>query len=470
MEIKHKDINIPDKNPFENCKLEREQYADILTSIINCYSFGFVLAINNKWGTGKSTFVKMWEKKMNLEGHKTIYFNAWENDFEDDPLTALMGEMKKLTKKSNEKSFKSTLKKASVLSNKLLPSIVKGVLNKYVDIEETKDVINGVTEGVSDIFMLNVDEYVKRKKGIVDFKESLKKFIADTYEGKPLVIIVDELDRCRPNYAVSVLEKIKHFFSVPNVVFVLSIDKNQLGNAIKGVYGSDSIDANDYLKRFIDLEYSIPEPESNLFSKYLADYYKFDLFFKSIQRMTNSKLQNDYNDFLLIANLLFTNRNISLRDQVKIFSLASLSIRTFNSTNFVIPYIFLFIAFIKIYDNPFYEKIKNKKLSISDLGFYFLNLVRININNDNEHQLMVLEAYLMHYYNKYINESFYREKLIVRNSESHSYILKISCNINSKRNDEFLQLLIGLQNHSEEGRLNLGYFLNKIDLLDNLKF
>ncbi|MCM5661451.1 P-loop NTPase fold protein [Galbibacter mesophilus] len=67
MNIKHNQINITEENPFENCKLNRKKYADVLSNIVNSYTYGFVLRINNKWGTGKTTFVKMWEQYLNNE-------------------------------------------------------------------------------------------------------------------------------------------------------------------------------------------------------------------------------------------------------------------------------------------------------------------------------------------------------------------------------------------------------------------
>jgi len=62
MRVKHQEIKIPKDTPFANCQLEREKYASILTEIINLFPDGFVLAINNEWGTGKTTFIKMWEQ------------------------------------------------------------------------------------------------------------------------------------------------------------------------------------------------------------------------------------------------------------------------------------------------------------------------------------------------------------------------------------------------------------------------
>jgi len=239
--IRHKEIDIVAGSPFANCQLDRQQYANVLTSIVNTYADGFVLAINNKWGTGKTTFVKMWEQDLKDKNYQTVYFNAWENDFENNPLTALMGELKTLTKKTTEPEFKTVLKNAAVLSKHILPMVAKAIADRYIDTKGITEAIENITKGVTDIFENEVNEYAEKKKGIAEFRKSLSKFIADTNNGKPLIFIVDELDRCRPDYAVAILEQIKHFFSVPNIVFVLSIDKEQLGNAVRGVYGSEQI-------------------------------------------------------------------------------------------------------------------------------------------------------------------------------------------------------------------------------------
>ncbi|MFV5687123.1 P-loop NTPase fold protein [Flavobacterium sp. ZT3R25] len=110
MSIKHFDVEIESGNPFANCKLDRRKYANVLLDLVNSYSNGFVLAINNKWGTGKTTFIKMWEQDLKDKELQTVYFNAWENDFENNPLTALMGELKNITTKSTEPKFKIALK------------------------------------------------------------------------------------------------------------------------------------------------------------------------------------------------------------------------------------------------------------------------------------------------------------------------------------------------------------------------
>ena len=439
MNIKHLEIEIPKETPFANCKLERKKYADILTNIVNSYSYGFVLGINNKWGTGKTTFVKMWEQDLKNKGHKTVYFNAWENDFEDNPLTALMGELKTLTKKATEAEFKSTLKKAATLSKHIAPIIAQALADKYIDTKGVKEAITGVTKGLSDVFENEVNEYAEKKKSISEFKKSLSEFIASTHEGKPLIFIVDELDRCRPNYAVSILEQIKHFFSVPNVVFVLSIDKIQLGNAIKGVYGSDFIDSEEYLRRFIDLEYAIPEPDTDVFYEYLFDYYKFNEFFNAPERLKYRELQKDSEYFLSISKLLFTNRNIPLRQQEKIFGLVRVALRSFSLNKYVVPHIFLFLAFIKITDSDFYESIKNKKLTLPQVQEKYLKTVIANKNEDTETELILLEVYLVNFYHNFLQPKNSRKKLYEFDSDTRSNKLLIDSIIGN--NNIFLNIL-----------------------------
>jgi len=154
-----------------------------------------------------------------------------------------------------------------------LPTLVKAIASKDIDKEAISEALKNTAEAATEILKDEIDEYSSKKKGLKEFKNQLEEFVNKTTSGKPIVLIIDELDRCRPNYAVEVLEQVKHFFSVKGIVFVLSIDKDQLGNAIKGVYGSENIDANEYLRRFIDLEYSIPTPSTAVFCKYLRSAF-----------------------------------------------------------------------------------------------------------------------------------------------------------------------------------------------------
>ena len=93
---KLKESEIEKENPFKDCKLNRLRYGEILTQVVSTYSDGCVMAINGKWGSGKTTFVKMWRQYLENQGFKTLYFNVWEDDFISDPLVGLVAKFKEL--------------------------------------------------------------------------------------------------------------------------------------------------------------------------------------------------------------------------------------------------------------------------------------------------------------------------------------------------------------------------------------
>ena len=387
MNIKHKELVIPPDKPFQNCKLGRSKNAEVLTAIVNTYADGFVLAINNKWGTGKTTFIKMWQQQLENRGYKTLYFNAWENDFESSPLVALMGELKSIIPRNKTtKTFDKLTQKAGIIAKNILPTLAAGIAAKYIGSDTIKDLIKATTEAGAEIFSDEIEKYSTKKMGLVEFRETLSKFIAELKSEKPIIFIIDELDRCRPNYAVEVLENIKHFFNVPNIVFVLSIDKEQLSHAIRGVYGSENLDADEYLRRFIDLEYQIPDPETDGFSEYLYEYFDFNRFFKSALRLNNSEFRNDESTFLFIAANLFKKETLTLRQQEQIFAYARIVLSTFAPKARVHPEIIILLIFFKLTNVRLFSKIKCKILSIEELNTE-LNQVLPNFDTtfDNTH-------------------------------------------------------------------------------------
>ncbi|NCU05142.1 MAG: hypothetical protein GXC73_14270 [Chitinophagaceae bacterium] len=366
MQIRHKELVINTQNPFATCKLNRKKYADVLTSIVGSYADGFVLAINNEWGTGKSTFVKMWDQQLKNEGFRTLFFNAWENDFETNPLAAILGELKKLFPKGENKKFKKLVKTGASIAKNAVPALVKGLSAPYIKIDELGKVVEGASKGVLDVLEKDVEEYAKKQKGIIDFRRELEEYVSQGESDKPLVFIIDELDRCRPNFAVEVLEQMKHFFSVPGIIFVLSIDKEQLGNAVKGVYGSEHINAAEYLRRFIDIEYSIPSPSVSDFCKYLYDYYDFSFFFHNQMRVNIPEFRGEEEFFKLYSELLFSEKKLTLRQIEKIYSHARIGLTFFKSNYYLFPTVYVYLIFLFHYKPTLFDQIKERKIPVEN--------------------------------------------------------------------------------------------------------
>lgn len=466
MKIKHYNIIIDPERPFANCKLGREQYANILTSLVGNYANGFVLAINNEWGTGKTTFVKMWQQQLNNQDFKTLYFNAWENDFENGALTALMSELSTLQEKGTRVLFKKMLAKGAVLSKSALPIILKAAIAKHLDKDVLKELFEGVTESANDLLQTQVQEYTSKKKGLKEFRTSLEDFVKKSSENKPIVFIIDELDRCRPNYAVDVLEKVKHFFGVPGIVFVLSIDKVQLGHAVRGVYGSESLNADEYLRRFIDLEYVIPEPCTESFCKYLFEYFDFGKFLASNDRRQFREFRDDPENFIDISIQLFKNGKLTLRQQEKILAHARLALNSFNPNNYLFPELFLVLIYFKIQHIHFYQQIRAKKLNIQELINAFESFIPGSLSNDEIRTYTFIEAQLVFFYNNYINPRNWGG--LYGNDEDGKKKILYNSTLTTG-GSIFEEIIERYSNHSNLLELKISFLLDRIDLMENIR-
>lgn len=473
MSLRHKDPIIPTKegsDPFENCKLGRKKYADVLTSIVYSYSDGFVLAVNNPWGTGKSTFVKMWRQDLKNQGYETLYFNAWENDFQQEVIIALLSELEELKPKKG-KTFNTLLEKTATFMTKALPAVAKGVASKAIGSEGVADVIEAAAEFTAEQVEDQIAVFNKKKKGIVEFRESLQAFVNEVDNDKPVVFIIDELDRCRPSYAVEVLEQIKHLFAVEGIVFALSIDKVQLGNAIRGFYGSDRIDADEYLRRFIDLEYQIPEPEENIFAGYLYNYFRFDEFFKHEGREENPDAKTDRGDLLDACRNYFEIIRPTLRIQEKVMAQSRVILKSFEYFQYTTPYLTFLLTLLKFNNPEFYNGLVNHSYSAQELvdkyEEYFKKTESRKFNSKNYEVLLLGLAYLLVCYsnNRAKGASL---KLTKKNEEG---IIQLT--FNSELNNSYpiydLPFLISkFKQVSPYGVLDLATIVKKINLVDKI--
>ena len=469
MSYKLPKIEIPNDNPFKNCKLNRRENAEVLETIVSTYKEGGVLALNGKWGTGKTTFVRMWQKYLKQKNITTLYFNAWESDFIIDPLIGLLGELNQISSNTSKVNISSVLNVAGKIILNAAPSIAKGVVEHYCGTNATS-VIREVVDGGASLLKEEIDKYEKQTETLKQFHKALSHFVESNCNGKPLVFIVDELDRCNPHYAVKVLERIKHIFDIPNIVFVLSIDKVQLGNSIRGYYGSNWIDADEYLKRFIDIEYTLPDPDANLFCDYLYDHYDFHSYLSLEKRAQYYNANQEKDVFLSTAQILFKERRLTLRQVEKIFNNTRLAINMFNVSQIFYPDLFFLLTYLRICENDIYEKICRNEYSIGELVNKIETLIskdlltsnNIRYKHKNRNFLFTI-ALLIKCYNRN-SEGQDNENVLIKNEQNQKFELAFS--IKNLDNNKLIEILEMSELYT--GKIVcLTHFTNKINLLDN---
>ncbi|MCP4114095.1 MAG: hypothetical protein GY737_01605 [Desulfobacteraceae bacterium] len=246
----------------------RKGFGERLANLIENANDNPVIALDAGWGEGKSTFINMWRGYIQHQRDpklKTIYFDAFENDYQKDPFLTLASEMYQMLSDEKEEEKTEFRKKAS----KAVKSLTRGTLKIGVK-ALTAGIVDGscvdsLEKDLSSLAANQVDEIIKDKfknaekdkLALTEFKTYLEAFANKTGEGKPIIFIVDELDRCRPDFSLELLEKIKHLFSVKGITFLLVTNRDQLEESIKARYGKD-IDPTNYLHKFVNLWITLP--------------------------------------------------------------------------------------------------------------------------------------------------------------------------------------------------------------------
>ncbi len=267
--VQPKELEIPTDDPFKNDLLARKESIEILTDIIGSIEGPCVLAVDSGWGTGKTTFLKMWVQHLRNEGFHVVDFNAWETDFTESPFVALSAEITQTLEKrpdGQQAQRLDDLKKATADVVHAMPGPLLRIAASAIPMVGTQ--IAKELEAKPASHTENAaSEYQEAKEAFHSFRSILQdtaKALAESKAGKPLVIVVDELDRCRPSYAIELLEVAKHFFTVDHIVFVLTVDRSQLAHSIKVLYGTE-FDSVGYLRRFFDVDFRLPEPDRGAF-------------------------------------------------------------------------------------------------------------------------------------------------------------------------------------------------------------
>lgn len=286
MLVRPKSIKVPKGNPFKNDKLGREKHIKRLTDdFLGYVKTPLVMTLASPWGSGKSCFVSMWKGYLEDSGHVCFLFDAWQHDFSKEPMLDIVGEIgvyaAGLKDPTMRERCQAAIRKIATnaapllrfsgelaeLASPALPVLSCFLRGLKIGKSAAELIANYVGKGHSEL-----------KASLKACKKTLTELVSFiSFEGrKPVYFFIDELDRCEPIYAIKLLEALKHFFDVEGIIFVLSLDKQQLSSMAKTRYG-EAFDANGYLKRFIDMEHIVPEPSTRQFIEHMVEsVYRLD--------------------------------------------------------------------------------------------------------------------------------------------------------------------------------------------------
>ena len=347
----------------------------------------YILNVDAEWGKGKTFLMERLTQQLKASNHWAIYINAWESDHAADPLLAVVADIDKFFEKQSSskgrkvkrgKALYSGLAKAAggivlktgsrMVARQLGIGIeqIIGTINDEVFDDETSPETNDNTSQSEEAYENETDvnpkivgdienELVKLGKqtavalisehrvaqnSIIEFRNKLESIVKNGVKNKrispPLFILVDELDRCRPMYAIQMLERVKHLFNVEGVVFIIATDSKQLGHSIRAVYGS-GFDGERYLRRFFNRRYILSEVSIDAFIESQFAYFNIDQDQFSLPGTINA-----IELFEIVVQIF----NLSLRDVEQCFEIFRSVISTwpYGDVKIELAYLFPLIA------------------------------------------------------------------------------------------------------------------------------
>ncbi|OJT50960.1 MULTISPECIES: KAP family P-loop NTPase fold protein [Pseudomonas] len=258
--------------PWALDQMNRKGVAKFLTQYLDATPKINVLNVNSAWGSGKTFFLKNWVAEQSSD-RACVYFNAWETDFSGDAFVSLVATIKDQLHdvigplQEADNLIKKFTSKASKTLIAATPALAKGVVKKFtgVDIGLFSEVAD--SDALADAAEKAVEKLIETNKETLAIVEDFKKVfhelvvlssrqLAAGGTEKPVYIFIDELDRCRPTFAIELLERIKHLFEVSGCKFIIATDTLQLSHSIRAVYGT-GFASEKYLKRFFDAEFTL---------------------------------------------------------------------------------------------------------------------------------------------------------------------------------------------------------------------
>ncbi|HPD83822.1 MAG: P-loop NTPase fold protein [Alphaproteobacteria bacterium] len=467
------DITNPEQNiTFDNFdKFDRKPFADSLTQAISTfypfYEESYVLSLNATFGSGKSTFLKMWKHNLEKQGYKVIHINAWKSDFDEDPIIHIVGSLLENIKtgtglKKTKNALKKVLGASALTTNQLLKHTTG------IDVAETIKESEKDTKDLIKIGGEIYNTYNYKEAAYENLKKNLKDYVSKL-EKKPLIIFVDELDRVRPNYAIKFLEAIKHIFGIQGICFVLAVDKEQLKVATQQLYGK--IDFENYYLRFYTRETNLPSVESRNYHgyiKFLSGHYFDEKRDIGIEFSFNKSDQNEIISFITDICKIFQFRPRQVELLFRIF--AQLMAVVQNTDQFVITqYVKATILLIAFYiqNRKLYKELGNSNFNIDEVDSYILSL-------SYDEELQINARYLVLLFISFSLKTSFKEE-----DSKHDKLINLALKYDPPREDmpyeeskrEIVSRLIRFKNPNGSGEIDrqsgFSFIYDKIEKWEN---
>ena len=248
--------------------LSRDHFVSVVSNVVDSkiqQKEGYSFAIDGEWGCGKTTVLDMLEERLRSR-YLVIRYNCWKYDFYEEPLIALLSEFAKAINAEQAFEFEEYEKKAWKIAGKICSDVTSKLIQAGTgfDIKSAVRYVNSIRKIAKEKRIKFED--VNNKLPIEFLIEQIQNDLGvlSSFENRGIVLMVDELDRCLPDYAIKVLERLHHFCDNTRIIQILAINKKEMSGSIATAFGypnanSDKVEyfASHYMQKFIDMTLSL---------------------------------------------------------------------------------------------------------------------------------------------------------------------------------------------------------------------
>lgn len=353
-----------------------EPFADQLTRYLlveaEFVEGSFVLSLNSEFGSGKTTFFEMWANKIRAgdDPLEVVYLNGWESDYQGDPLLAIVSSLLNSVEPQKAGGKVEQIKETAGKLCRFGLSIGGDVVQKFAGIDFIK-AGQYAEPGGADVGLACFQLYHEKEELFTKLKDLLRDFT--DVSSKRIVILVDELDRCRPNYAVEFLETIKHFFDIPGLIFIIGVDKTQLAASAKALFGQE-LNFDEYYRKFAQRNVTLRVKSHAMTERFcralVEEYFSGDAF-KGRERFPYAK-----HDHSRTENVVELCTAFSLNAR-QIHELLRTSAHVLSSTQETTSFLLwgwhiaaLFLSALAIKNESFYHRVGRGETSLKEFTAY----------------------------------------------------------------------------------------------------
>ncbi|MEM9619296.1 MAG: P-loop NTPase fold protein [Pseudomonadota bacterium] len=374
---------------------QRKPFATALTGILEKSSRSLSLMIDARWGEGKTTFLKMWAGELGKTDFPVIYFDAFKTDYCSDPFEALSASITDFVAEnlSGQSALKNKIVKHSASRLKILSKAglkigAQALVHHIIGDEAAttvKEIESKLAEsaekGIESFWKKEIRSFARESESIEQLKAAISEIPKKYGAGqKPLIFIIDELDRCKPSYSIALLERIKHFMAADNVHYVHAVNYQQLAASASAIYGQD-IDAGAYFQKFFDFKFALPTSTERAYYKSSSAIYAHRLFAQNVEKFEFFRQYSDAcNTFAHLTDKI----QPSLRALERINDQLILAYSLDLAKHSFIHTILISSIFIKHCNQRLYEKLLHNNLEFSDIESFLNMKYSIGADYDDE--------------------------------------------------------------------------------------